>query len=226
MAEIRIPEEYERGFLEIRELSEGQIEELITVLDNTPPVLNSENLQSRVVSVTESIDSEDLEPIVETLVSLYALRDAMNLEVPEFADIICDAVDASGVGGLEFANDEERAFFEARLIRLLGVNSLDVAARAADLLYEHEHTIHGTARVLSDIRPIFGVDPEAPPRGGVVVHTLKISYHEGRQIKELFVALDSVQVDELIGVLGRASLKGESLRRMLEAANVPHVEVD
>ncbi len=77
---------------------------------------------------------------------------------------------------------------------------------------------------MTDIRPIFGPDPENEPESAVIVHTLKISYHEGRQIKEFFLALDPEQVDELIGVLERASLKSESLKRMLAGTDVSYID--
>jgi hypothetical protein len=224
MVDLRIPKEYERGFVEIRELEESQILELLTALESEPATLNRADLQSQVASKVETILSDEIDVIMETLVSLYALRDSMGLQTSEFADVVSDAVEASNVEELELADEEEREHFKTRLVRLLGVFSLDVAAKATDLLYEHEHTVHGLPRVLSDVRPIFGADPEDPPTGAVVVHTLKISYHEDRQIKEFFIALDSYQVDELIGVLGRASLKGESLKRMLTAAGVPHID--
>ena len=109
---------------------------------------------------------------------------------------------------------------------MLGVDALDVSARATDLMYEHEHTVHGPIRVLTDVRPIFGSDPEGDPKGVVIAHTLKISYHEGRQIKEFFVALDSEQLSELAGVLERATLQAESWKRMLSGTGVPPIGAD
>lgn len=228
MAEIRIPEEYERGFVEIRALDETQIAEFLSALADESPTLNREDLQSRVASKVEgSIARGDLDRIMETLSSLYGLRDSMGIQtVSEFADIVCEAMDLSDVEELWFEDEKERESFRERLIRLLNVDSLDVAARAVDLLNEHEHTIHGKGRVLSDIRPIFGPDPDAPPKGAVVTHELKLSYHENRGVKEFFITLDSVQVDELIEVLERAKAKGESLKRMLGESGVPHIEVD
>lgn len=228
MADIRIPEEYERGFIEIRALDEAQVAAFLSALEDEPPTLKREDLQSRVASKVDGvIASEELDRIIETLSSLYGLRDNMGIQtVSEFADIVCEAMDLSDVEELWFEDEEERASFKERLISLLNVDSLDVAARAVDLLNEHEHTIHGKGRVLSDIRPIFGSDPEAPPKGAVVTHELKLSYHEDRRVKEFFITLDSAQVDELIDVLERAKIKGESLKRMLGESGVPHIEVD
>jgi hypothetical protein len=224
MVELRIPEGYERGFFEIRELEDGQISDLLLALESEPPTLGRAGLQTRVAAKAETVPRAELGWITEALLALYALRDSMGLQVSDFADAVCDAMDTSDFEELWFVDAEERAAFKARLVLLLGVQSLDLAARATDLLYEHERTLHGSARVLSDIRPIFGPDPGGQPRGAVIVHTLKISYHEGGRIKEFFVALDSVQVDELVGALMRASAKEESLKSMLAAAGVPHID--
>lgn len=228
MAEIRIPEEYERGLFEIRELEEGQILKLLVALESEPPTLNRVDLQARVASkVEDTISRGELIRVMETLVSLYGLRDSMSIRTTsDFADIVCDAMDASDADELWFADEEERDFFKDRLIRLLSVDSLDVAARATDLLYEHEHTVHGPMRVITDVRPIFGPDPEGDPKGAIIVHTLKISYHEGRQIKEFFISLDPEQVNELMGTLGRANSKAKSLKRIWAGTNVPYIEGD
>lgn len=228
VAEIRIPEEYELGVFEIRELEDGQVSALLAALESEPPTINRVELQTRVASkVGDTIPRGELDRIMEVLSSLYGLRDSMAVrDVSDFAEIICDAMDASDTEELWFEDEEERVRFKGRLVKLLSVESLDVAARATDLMYEHEHTVHGPMRVVTDIRPIFGPDPEDDPKGAVIVHTLKISYHEGRQVKEFFISLDSEQVNELMGTLGRANSKAESLKRTWGRTNVPHIEAE
>ena len=226
MAELRIPEEYERGFVAIRALNEEQVQDLVLAFEGEPPTLSRADLRARIGSRVNTVTRGDLDRVVETLVSLYALRDSMVLETSDFADVICEAMDESGVEELEFDDDEDRGLFKTRLVQLLGMNSLDISAKANDLLYEHEHTAHSPMRVLTDIRPIFGTDPESDPEGAVIVHTLKINYHEGRRVKEFFISLDTEQIDELISALERANLKAESLKRMLAGTNVPYIEAE
>lgn len=226
MAELVIPPEYEGGFVEMRELDEGQVGELVSALEDEPPTLSRSRLRLRVASKVSTITRSDLDQVMETLVSLYALRDSMGLATPDFVNAICDAMDESDIVELWFEDDEDREQFKARLTQLLGVDSLDVSARATDLMYEHEHTVHSPIRLITDVRPIFGPNPEGDPKGTIIVHTLKISYHEGREIKEFFISLDPEQVDELMGALRRANLKAESLKRMLAGTTAPHIEAD
>ncbi|MBA3426745.1 MAG: hypothetical protein H0U04_19895 [Rubrobacter sp.] len=224
MAGLRIPQEYQRSFAEIRGLDEEQVQEFVSALESESPTVNRADLHTRVASNVDTIARSDLDRLLDTLVSLYALREGMGLGIPDFAEAVCEAMDESGAEELRLDDEVERDLFKARLVQLLGINSLDTSAKANDLQYEHERTVHGPVRVLTDIRPIFGPDPENEPESAVIVHTLKISYHEGRQIKEFFLALDPEQVDELIGVLERASLKSESLKRMLAGTDVSYID--
>lgn len=224
MAELRIPPEYQRGFVVMRHLDEEQVQKLISALEGESPTVNRAALRSRVMSNVGTIARGDLDLVMDTLVSLYTIRESLEMQQPDFADAVCEAMDESGVEELGFEDDEDRELFKARLLRLLGVDPLDMSAKASDLLQEHEHTVHGPMRVLTDIRPIFGTDPERDPEGAVITHTLKISYHEGRRVREFFLALDPEQVNELIGVLQRAELKAESLKRMLAGTPVPYID--
>lgn len=202
------------------------MQELISVLEEQTPTVNRLDLRLRIGERITSIPTNELDKVMETLLSLYALRDDMGLSIPDFVEIIGDTINESDNERLRFADDMERSHFDASLARLLGAESLDIAARATDLQYEHERTFHGFARVLTDVRPVFGMNPEDLPRGAVIAHTLKISYHENRDIKEFFIALDTDQLDELIGVLARASLKAESLKRFLGETEVPYIDAE
>lgn len=224
MADIRIPEEYERGFIEMRQLTERQAQELASALESEPPTLDRASLRSGVASKMSDLARADVDRIVDTLFSLYALQSSLNLEASDLADVICDALDESGVAELAFEEDEDRDFFKALLIRLLAVDSLVIATKANDLLYEDKHAVRGSTRIITDIRPVFRADPEDDPAAALIVHTLKISYHDGGRIEDFLVTLDAEQVDELIGALVRASSKAESLKRMLAGTTVPFID--
>ena len=224
MAEFAIPEEYQRGFIDIRQLDEDRVRKLVLALEDAPPTRNRADLQRRIVEKTGSESDGDLDEIMETLISLYALRDSMGLDLPEFVELVDEMMEESHIEELNFADDEDRENFNTKLTQLLSVYSLDISARAADILYERERTIHGTPRIFTDIRPVFGADPKIGPRGAVLVHTLKIRYHEGREIQEVFLGLDTDQVNELMGVLERAISKAEALKRFLEDKDVPYID--
>lgn len=224
MPEIRIPDEYRRGFAEIRQLTEQQAEELISALEAEPPTLEREKLRSAVASNVSSLARSDIDRIIDTLVSLYALKGSMNLETLEFVDTVRRAMDESGREELEFDEDKERELFKDHLTQLLKVDSLGIATRANDLLYEDKHAVRGSTRVITDIRPVFRADPDEDPAAALIVHTLKVSYHDGGRIEDFLVTLDSEQIDELLRVLERAKSKAGSLKRTLEGAKIPFID--
>src|SRR5215211_3244060 len=148
MAELTIPEEYEDGFVAIRRLEEDRVRGLVAALKDEPTTLRRTKLQERLEAKT-SIPPSDLASILETLISLYALRDSVDEELPVFVEVISEMVNESDIETLSFANEKEREHFEANLFQLLGIESLDIAARASDILYERERTIHGKPRIFT-----------------------------------------------------------------------------
>ena len=226
MASLVIPEEHYAGFAAIRDLPHEVLERFISVLEEQPARLDREELRSTVTSGVESEVRGEVESMMDTLASLYVLRDELDLSTEEFVDELVETMDESEAAPLELSSEQRREFRE-RLPRLLNVESLDVAARASNLLYAYEHTLHGNPRVLTDMRPIFAAGPhgvEEQPRGSIVAHTLKLSYHERRRIKDFFITLDVDQVNQLIEALQRANSKAEQLRAFLEGADLPYID--
>jgi hypothetical protein len=225
MARLTIPEELRQGFAALLDLEAPQVEELASALGALRPTNSRISLRANVASDVKSIEGPELNAVVDTLISLFSLRDSLGMATPEFTGTIADAVERSEPDQLAFPDAKARQTFEAVLAQLLEIESLEVAAKAIGLAYEQDHIIHGRPRVLTDVRPIFGSDPAKPDlRGAMVVHTLRVDYHEGARVEELFLALDADELEELIEVLERAKLKGEALKRFLQGSDIHHVE--
>jgi hypothetical protein len=95
--------------------------------------------------------------------------------------------------------------------------------KATSLLAEHQHVFQDV-RVLSDIRPIFGENPQELPIATVITHVLKISFLVRDHIEEFFVAMDTPDVQKMIDVLERAKAKTQSLQTFIRGTNLPHVD--
>lgn len=226
MAQLSIPREYRRGFAALLKLKEDQVQELASVLEEGQTLRSRGELQLEMATKVESIERNDLEEVMDTLISLFPLRDNMSASTPVFVDIIADAMSESQDENLAFSDEVSRESFEAKLIRFLKIDYLEVAAKAISLGYEQDHILHGNARVLTDIRPIFTSEPEEPSmRGAMVTYTLKIEYHAGSRIEETFVNMSTPQIDQLIESLERARSKAKNLKAMLQdVENVRYVE--
>lgn len=222
MATFKIPSEYQSGFKKLVALEEEPMQDLLSALREEPPALYPPELSRRVASRVDTIPRDDVNDIVEVLVSLYLLRARHESSIPETAEDICQAMDRSGIEELKLSG-EEREHFKERLIELLDVQSVDIGSKAVEVLFENERSLQ-SARVVTDIRPIFGSDADDPMAGAVIVHMLKLTYFEQNELRSFFVALDAQDVDTLREVLDRAHSKAENLRSFLAATEIPYVD--
>ena len=220
---LQIPREYEEGLAKLGRLNDESAQELLAALQEVPATVNPSSLSSAVAAKVDTIAANDVEEMVPALLSLYTHRDYFQAAISDVVEGIAQALEENESERFRISSDE-RADFESRLADFLNVNRLDETARAGRLLLENEHSLR-EARVVTDIRPIFEPEnPEAPPKGALLVHTLKISYLGDNRTKNFFVALDTNDVRELLEQLQRADAKAESLKSVLKAAGVSYID--
>lgn len=220
---LKVPRRYEEGFVKIRDLSEGSTQELLDALDQLPATYNEGSLSQAVANAVDTIPASDVEEIVPALLSIYSYLDYSRAAISEVAEGV-----AQDIRDKEFEDSvealERRSSFVDRLSQLLSADSLKMAVRAGVLALQNERPLQ-EARVLTDIRPIFEPDqPEEPPAGAVIIHTLKVSYWADNDTRDIFVALDTGDVEKLAEQLERAKSKAGSLRSVLKAAQIPYID--
>jgi len=221
---LRVPGDYEGGLAKVRDLPDESARELSQALRQIPNTYNQTTLSSAIAEKVDTIAASDVREIVPALFSLYAYRDYSQAAISDVAEGVARAMEESGSEQLRLL-PEDRDSFMNRLAELLSVEQLDRAARAAILVTESEHSWR-ESRILTDIRPVFDPEnPDASPRGTVILHTLKISYRADNIVKEFFVALDVDDVRQLREQLERADAKAESLKKwVLENPDVPYID--
>ena len=222
MANLRIPKEDEKSLKKLVALDDNSVEELVSALSEVSPVLFSAELSSRVASTLDAIPRSDVDDIVGFLPPLSILRERRGISTAEIAEDVAQAMDRSDDEELRLSG-KDRERFKERLIELLDVESVNIGAKALELMFQNERSYLG-ARVVTEVRPIFGTDPEDPPTGALIIHMLKITYREQDEDKDIFIALDTVDVGALRTVLDRADLKAGSLRSYLEETRVTYVD--
>lgn len=222
MAALRIPKQNEAGFKILAALGDDSVQELVSALRKVSPVLYGPDLASRVASEVDTIPRSDVDQIAQVLLPLYLLRERYESSVPEIAEDVCQAMDRSDDEELRLSG-EDRDQFKDHLIQLLDIEAVGVGAKALDVLFENQRS-YISARIVTELRPIFGPNAEGPPAGALTVHMLKITYQEQGQQKEFFVALDTTDVGALSKVLDRADSKAESLKAFLAETEVPYID--
>jgi hypothetical protein len=147
------------------------------------------------------------------------------MEIGALTEELCEAARATRKPELDLKGSERDAFAKFVGDLLAMDRSLGTIAKGRDLLTENQRC-YCQARIVTDVRPIFAADAGSGPQASVVVHMLKISYHEGRDLKDFFVALDSDDVKELRLILDRSLSKAEALRQTLAKTGMPCLRLD
>jgi hypothetical protein len=115
--------------------------------------------------------------------------------------------------------------FEAVLTEAFSMDSaLSLSAKALDVMTDHQR-VFMSARVLTDLRPIFRFDVSEAPAAMVPVHTLKCTYRSEGVPRDFYVAMDSIDLANLVETLQRALAKDKSLRSLAEGTNLSVLEI-
>ena len=220
-----IPRQYQDGFIEIRDIPDEDLQELLAAFDAAPLLINPDALSERLASDMEGVSHESISDIVNSLLSTYSLREQFSISVSEVAKYLAQAMQESDSKRLAFQDEEQRDRFEERLVALLNSSSLDLIGKASELTLERERFMR-EARLVTDIRPIFGTESVSRPEGAVIVHTLKFSYWESNEPKDFHLAIDAADIRNLRILLDRAEEKAGSLRAILQEAEVQLIDLE
>jgi len=218
MPTLNIPERYQAGIQKVAELPELALNALIATLNEVSASVSSKERISSVASKLNSVSPDDLELILRTLDSLYKVR--AHLEVP-LDGFVSDVVNVLRTATPpKVLSEESERIFRSRLTALLSVAPLAISAKAQILQREYSYLFHD-AKIITDVRPVFGQNTTQPPDGMILDHTLKLVYHEGLgDHRELYLALDQSDLIELKEVIKRAEEKEQTLRGLLQDAGI------
>lgn len=218
-AQLRIPKESYGGFAKLLQLTPEQLHEFLAALRSTVPTFSTARFSARVAD-SVSFAADDVREMVDVLTSLHYIRAEMDLALEDFVDVVCDALADVEDDAIPKPNDGDWQGVRNRLTLVLGVETLGVVAKANVLWFQQDHSFADT-QILTDLRPVFGPNPEEAPAAAMIVHQLRIEYIEGLARKEFFVAMNVADLQRLRATLDRAERKEESMRSLLKAASVP-----
>lgn len=206
---IKIPEARLPALRLLAGLSEQRLQALIAAFEAATPALYGFDLAPEVAK-RSGLDVPEAEQVITALTSMYFHLGHEEATPEEFAAEVC-----AGLATLENRpSAEHMKRLERILPRLLSIEPLAITAKALNVAQESAYT-YCEARVVSDMRPVFRSDVRLEPAGVVIVHNLKILFHQGPEMREFFVTLDRDDLARLREVLERAALKEGTLRRFL-----------
>jgi hypothetical protein len=176
--------------------------------------------------LTKRPEDETLGLLV-VLSSLYVTRvGKKGVTLENFSLELIEALKATEKNEKPFELSDEKVLkFRTDIKDLLSLDdSFGVTAGATSIMVELEH-VWQSARILTDLRPVFGPDLREP-KAEVLIHNLRITYREGGSSNEFFVGLDSNDLRMLRDVVERALEKESSLRSRAEKAGTRFLIVE
>jgi len=215
MAWLRIPSGYVNALEDLLKLENSQVDELVSILERASATWDSDDLLAFVAS---ELGKEQPVPtgIMALLLSLTALRLRLDLEPLKLASIVYEAMIESEYEQLKIQDKDP---FIQRLTTLLSVESLLYPTKGPTVMLAHEYVFRH-ARIITDIRPIFGSDIRTHPSVAMLVHTLELTCQQGDNVRNFYVAMDKDDVNLLKEVSHRALLKADNLRSVLQQAGM------
>ena len=215
MPKLQIPERHQSSLATIRNLNELDIRAIRAILDRAPDTISPVEIAGTDAALTSAVPGSDIKGILEALASLYVLKAGTeSVSLDQFVNDIGDAM--TSLESSHRVTDEQLPVFKQNLISLLSVERFLLVSKAFELQTDDERTFCD-ARILTDIRPVFGTEIKDGSKGAVIVHLLKLGYHEpGRRHMKFYVSLDSSDLKELRKVIDRAEDKAAILKSQLK----------
>lgn len=215
---FEIPEQFHAGIKSLLAMSDRDMKRLLTALKDLPPIVGRKDFINHVVAAV-AIDNIAVRDILGFVLGLYSLRSNLDALGADFIAELCNAIQATQIKDLQPVGGDWEPF-KGRLDNLLSLDrSIGVVAKARALWFEQQATLIN-AQVVTDVRPVFADNAEDKPVASLIVHQLRLTYLEGYERKEFFVALDANDVRKMRATLSRAESKGKSLASLLESAMV------
>ncbi len=166
--------------------------------------------------------SPSLYPVDDVIVTLLGLTtETRDLDPSEMTQLLRDALGGESSGGVEV----EVGRVVHVVAALTSSRALRTSANAHEVLAQHDRNFQ-SARIFTDLRPLFGADPDRPPSGAVIVEMLQLETWSGDgRTETLRVAMDRADLLELRAAIDRAIRKTDSLRRLMEESGVTHFQL-
>jgi len=201
------------------------------------PVLRIPDSERDVVSGLSKLSSDEVDQIAEIIsrstADWKALADALEGEVADPEGTVRALIGLSTATYDHNLDPEWTANAirqdladqagEAPLERLIGNAKIRLLAKRQDICYSHERIGH-QFRIFTEMRPIFNEDASDRIEAAVITHSLRIVHVKDSDFQDFYVTLDTSDLEMLRVQVERAITKTNTLRGLLESANVTLVE--
>ncbi len=200
MSELKIPVEFRKPLMEL--LSSSEYNSIIDVL-TTAKIGTDSKFLSKLLQEKFKLETDKAEVYVNLIFNILYFR-YKYLTDDNDDEIIEDIINLLKKMK-ENSIEDKMALFSEKLKKMFSLSdSVGITVRAIDLMTSQEKYLKNT-EVFTDIRPLFQKYPCAGDCYSVLIHQLKIAYMCGGKVEEIYIALDSDDVEKLIKKLQKAN---------------------
>jgi hypothetical protein len=217
VAQIWIPLPYREALTALAQLPEDTAARLVDALAG----LEAYSPVSRIQEATASALGEDASPAERQLgLPLLALRGQYRqTSVEEIATRVSESTE------LEL-DPTARANLRSRAAAILATPVYATTAVATDLQTQNARN-YQSARIVTDLRPVFQDDLDAQPSGAVIVETLQVqTWTRDGASEAIFVSMDETDLKQLKSTVERALRKTETLKVFLREKDLAYFELE
>ncbi len=221
MADVFVPSEMRPALVQLAGFGDDAISELCSLLESNPDVLTSRKAAFEHASKLTKFGDDGFSA-VDAVVPLLFLKASTGKST---ADLVNEITASLITGDKEEATLSAAAVpnFKKHLGRILELSKLTTRAKALSLAADCQR-LFSDAKIVSDVRPVFGEDVSKPPLGAVILHSLKIGFAEDGEEREFFVTMDSKDLRELQSWITRALSKDATLSQFIKQSNIEQFE--
>jgi hypothetical protein len=200
-------------------MPDNDFDAVLTAMERMPVMIETKDAERYRIEHAVDLPADAFKHALQAGLSLAYGRSSTRLANDEFIEQVLATAD-EWLG--EKLTAENAARLRARLDALLSLSTLNAGAKAAELVFETTRHMTG-ARIITDVRPIFAQDVSQQPQTTLIIHTLKLDYHEGHgkdSFGTFYTSVDWEDLGVLRAAIDRAIAKEESLRSMLGSAGI------
>lgn len=216
LAELSVPPRHRAHLGRLADLSSEERSQLVEALTALPAFTAMPDVAERLKAVITSETIEEARALAEALIALSAQRAVWSAR--DLAARVARSEDLA-------VTEDRRDSFADFLAELIEAKALVTMGKAIDVMTEHAH-VYQSARLMTDIRPIFRDEPDAKPTGAALIGLLVLNHTTNGRRQSIHVAMDRADLHELRTVVDRAITKMDSLRSFLDKAELTNFEYE
>jgi hypothetical protein len=198
-------------------LEDPQFDELVKGLEGATPSLDSDAFVDNAIAGIRTFDSDVARIIATELLTMVFTGSRNYISPLELAKDLSEAALEATSEKFPFTTEQQK-ILESRLSKAFAINSVRITGKAQDVFLDIDKK-YLTARVLTDLRPVFNELGEEI-LAGTVIHSLRIRYSENGQTKDVYFSMSNAELTKLVKTVERALAKEVILSEFVKKSSI------